>query len=211
MSKYPEDPTPVSTWSEIISHVGVLSSFRRMDHDDACSEEGRSGGFKDKRPGLVARIASSGIWQPGTCTPAWVGAQNHASRLLKAQSPFLGLLPLRPEGGNVLEPERLCTLPSGETGSRASGSLPSCGCGPRGPGAEGEPAFPFGSSSPRAPSSHAALLLESRLALCCGKATHVADRELGLQEARPRFTRAFGPNATSFHSLEERDEAILRK
>ena len=105
MSKYPEDPTPVSTWSEIISHVGVLSSFRRMDHDDARSEEGHSGGFKDKRPGLMARIASSGIWQPGACTPAWVGAQNHASRLLKAQSPFLGLLPLRPEGGNVLEPE----------------------------------------------------------------------------------------------------------
>ena len=94
-----------------------------MDHDDARSEEGHSGGFKDKRPGLMARIASSGIWQPGACTPAWVGAQNHASRLLKAQSPFLGLLPLRPEGGNVLEPEhpplwgdrvsgkRLSTLP----------------------------------------------------------------------------------------------------
>ena len=48
-------------------------------------------------------------------------------------------------------PTTLSTLPSGETGSRASGSLPSPGCGPRVPRAEGEPAFPFGSSSPRDP------------------------------------------------------------
>lgn len=89
------------------------------------SEEGRSVGFKDRRPGLVAGIASSRIWQPGTCTLAWIGAQKHASLLVKARSPSFGLLPPRPEDGNVLEPEHLCTLLSGAAGSRASGSLTS--------------------------------------------------------------------------------------
>lgn len=89
------------------------------------SEEGCPVGFKDRRPGLVAGITSSRIWQPGACTLAWVRAQKRASPLLKARSPSLGLLPPRPEDGSVLGPEHLCNLPSGAAGSQASGPLTS--------------------------------------------------------------------------------------
>ena len=89
-------------------------------------------GFKDRRPGLVAGVTASRIWQPGACTPTWVGAQKHASPLLMARSPFLGLLPARPEDGDVLEPEHLCSLPSGAAGSRADGSPTSLALVPQG-------------------------------------------------------------------------------
>lgn len=80
------------------------------------SEEGRSVGFRDRRPGLVAGVTACRIWQPGTCALTWVGARKHASPPLKARSPFLGLLPPRPADGNALEPEHLCSLPSGRPG-----------------------------------------------------------------------------------------------
>lgn len=39
------------------------------------SEEGRSVGFRDRRPGLVAGVTACRIWQPGACAPTWVGAK----------------------------------------------------------------------------------------------------------------------------------------
>ena len=183
MPKYPEDPTPVSTWSEIISHVGFLSSLRRTDHDATCSVRGGTlrGDYGQASTGCGKDCFLCDL-------AAWVGSQKHASPFLKARSPFLGLLPPRPEGGNVLEPEHLCTLPSGAAGSWASSSVTSPDRGPCVPRAEGEPAFPLALALPAAPSSHVALLPESSSCSVLQKPTQAADAELRPREVRPRFT-----------------------